>query len=57
MHDTIYRRVADTAPWVYYVAHTCSESCMCMHVTINCFAAEAATDQIMSFIILYGNAE
>jgi hypothetical protein len=28
-----------------------------MHVTINCFAAGAATDQIMYFIILPGDME
>jgi hypothetical protein len=56
MHGTLDRRVADMAAWVYYIEHTCSESCI-RTVQKNCFAAGAAIDQIMYFITLCGDTE
>jgi hypothetical protein len=53
MHGTLDRRVADTAAWVYYI-ELHSESCIRTVQKTYCFAAGAATDQIMDFITSCG---
>jgi hypothetical protein len=51
MHDTLYRRVADTAVWVYYIEQTVSR----VYARYSqLFAAGAVIDQIMYLVILCG---
>jgi hypothetical protein len=42
MHDTLYRRVADTAAWVYYIEQTVSRAAGTARYN-QLFAAGAAT--------------